>query len=212
MGTGNTIGPYVVMTGPITMGDDNWFGAGVVLGAPPEVRTFRHPRSSADGAGNGIVIGSRNVFREYSQVHHGSKGTTVVGDDAFIMNQCYIAHDCSIGNAATLASSVLLAGHVVIGEGANLGLGTSVHQFRRIGAWAMVGMASVVTRDIPVFAKAFGNPAAVRGANSVGMQRRGIDEATIREVTTLYETSASTDRSSAEGLPGLARYFDDRRD
>ena len=65
-----------------------------MIGAPPEVRSFRHPRSAADPAGSGIVIGSRNIFREYAQIHQGWKARTTIGDDAFIMNQCYVAHDC----------------------------------------------------------------------------------------------------------------------
>ena len=91
------------------------------------------------------------------------------------MNQCYIAHDSVVDDGATLASSVLLAGHVQVGDGANLGLGIAVHQFRAIGAGGMVGMSAAVTRDVPPFAKAYGNPAAVRGANVVGMQRAGVD-------------------------------------
>ncbi len=45
-GTGNVIGPNVVVYRPVTIGDDNWIGAGVVIGAPPEVRSFAHPRAA----------------------------------------------------------------------------------------------------------------------------------------------------------------------
>jgi UDP-N-acetylglucosamine acyltransferase len=69
---------------------------------------------------------------------------------------------------------VLLAGHVRVGNAANLGLGASVHQGRYVGAGVMLGMSSVVTRDIPPFAKAYGSPARVVGANVVGMRRGGI--------------------------------------
>lgn len=187
LGEGNTIGPFAVITGPVELGDGNWIGAGVVIGAPPEVRSWEHPRDAADlSSGNGIRIGNRNVFREYAQVHQGWHARTVVGDDAFVMNQVYIAHDCRLGDGVTLASSVLLAGHVRIGDGANLGLGTSVHQRRYVGRGAMVGMGSVVTRDVPPWAKAFGNPARVRGANTVGMSRAGIGAAAVDAVAALY--------------------------
>lgn len=187
LGEGNTIGPFVVITGPVTLGDDNWIGAGVVIGAPPEVRSWEHPRDAAErSSGNGIVIGSRNVFREYAQVHQGWHDRTTIGDDGFVMNQVYVAHDCRLGDGVTLASSVLLAGHVRIGDGANLGLGTSVHQRRYIGRGAMVGMGSVVTHDVPPWSKAFGNPARVRGANSVGMGRAGVGTGTIDVLTALY--------------------------
>lgn len=187
LGTGNTIGPFAVITGPVVLGDDNWIDTGVVIGAPPEVRSWPHPTDAADrSSGNGITIGDGNVLREYVQVHQGWKERTRIGDGAFIMNQCYLAHDSVVDDGATLASSVLLAGHVHVGAGANLGLGTAVHQFRTIGRGAMIGMSAAVTRDVPPFAKAFGNPAAVRGANVIGMERSGVDGAIIAALAAVY--------------------------
>ena len=198
LGSGNTVGPFVVLTGPLVIGDDNWFGAGVVIGAPPEVRSWEHPRDAAEpSSGNGIRIGDRNVLREYAQVHQGWHGTTTIGDDAFIMNQAYIAHDCAIGDGVTLASSVLLAGHVRLGAGANLGLGTAVHQRRYIGRGAMVGMGSVVTRDVPPYAKAYGNPARVHDANTVGMERAGIEEELVAAAAALYRGGIGHDGLAA---------------
>ncbi|AWB95898.1 UDP-N-acetylglucosamine acyltransferase [Agromyces badenianii] len=151
-------------------------------------------------AGRGVTIGNRNVIREYAQIHQGWKSTTAVGDDAFIMNQVYVAHDCTLGDGVTLASSVLLAGHVTVGTNANLGLGTSVHQGRYIGASAMVGMSSVVTRDIPPFAKAYGSPARVVGANVVGMRRGGIVEEAVVALSALYESD-----DGPEALSGFSQ-------
>jgi UDP-N-acetylglucosamine acyltransferase len=169
------------------LGDDNWIGTGVVIGAPPEVRSWPHPPDALErSSGNGITIGDGNVLREYVQVHQGWKERTRIGDGAFIMNQCYLAHDAVVDDGATLASSVLLAGHVHVGAGANLGLGTAVHQFRTVGRGAMIGMSSAVTRDIPPFAKAYGNPAAVRGANVIGMERSGVDGAIIAALARVY--------------------------
>lgn len=187
LGTGNVVGPNVVIRGPVEIGDDNWFGAGAVIGAPPEVRSFEHPRSTDEPAGRGVVIGSRNVIREGAQIHQGWKAVTQIGDDVFVMNQCYVAHDGVVGDRATLASSVLLAGHVEIGAGANLGMGVTVHQFRRVGRGAMVGMGSVVTRDVPPFAKSYGTPARLVSANVVGMERSGMSPDLVARLRQAYE-------------------------
>lgn len=201
LGEGNVIGPGVVIHSGVRLGDENWIGAGAVIGAPPEVRSFVHPRSADDSYGAGLVIGSGNVIREAAQIHQGWQHATRVGDGAFIMNQVYVAHDGTIGDGVTLASSVLLAGHVSIGDRANLGLGTSVHQFRSIGVGAMVGMGSVVTADLPAFAKAYGVPARVVGANTVGMQRSGIADADAEELDRCYRDGAAYDGVLRRLLP-----------
>lgn len=208
LGSGNTIGPFVTITGPVTIGDENWIGTGVVIGAPPEVRGYEHPREANDVAGNGIVIGDRNIVREYAQVHQGWKSKTRLGNDLFIMNQVYIAHDCQVGDGVTLASSTLLAGHVTVEAGANLGLGASVHQRVRIGGGTMIGMGAVVTRDIPPFAKAFGSPARVRGVNTIGMERGGMSAEVIRAVAEAYSVPAR-DLAVLAALPELAVHFED---
>lgn len=190
LGTGNMIGPSVVIVGPVTLGDNNWIGTGVVIGAPPEVRSWEHPMDADRlSSGKGISIGSGNRIREYAQIHQGWNDVTRIEDDVFVMNQSYVAHDCVLETGATLASSVLLAGHVRVGAGANLGLGSVIHQRRYIGVGAMVGMGSVVTRDVPPYAKAYGNPATVHGANTVGMERAGMGAETIAATVTAYGRS-----------------------
>lgn len=215
LGSGNRIGAFAVITGPVAIGDDNWIGAGVVIGAPPEVRSWPHPRDDGDIVGNGVTIGHRNIVREYAQIHHGWHDRTAIGDDAFIMNQVYVAHDCVLGDRVTLASSVLLAGHVRLGDDANLGLGTSVHQRTRIGRGVMVGMGSVVTRDVPPFAKAYGTPARVRGANRVGMERSGFAADGIDELDRAYRergADGAADAVAAVGVGETVRlWLDERR-
>jgi UDP-N-acetylglucosamine acyltransferase len=204
LGEGNTVGPFVVIVGPVTIGDGNWIGTGAMIGAPPEVRSWEHATDASQPSGNGIRIGSRNTIREYAQIHHGWQDVTRVEDDVFIMNQSYVAHDCVLEAWSTLASSVLLAGHVRIGTAANLGLGVSVHQHRYIGQGAIVGMGSVVTRSVPPYAKAFGNPSVVRGANIIGMEREGLSPAAIDAAIAAYGDSRKLDLSAWDETPGLS--------
>lgn len=205
LGAGNTIGPLAVIIGPVTIGDGNWFGTGAVVGAPPEVRSWPHPHDAQNmSSGNGITIGDRNVFREYAQVHQGWHAVTTVGNDNFVMNQVYVAHDCVLGNGVTLASSVLLAGHVHVADSANLGLGASVHQQRFVGRGAMVGMGAVVTRDVPPWAKSFGSPATLRGANTVGMERAGIPQEAVVQVADLYSRVDGSAELESLDHPALA--------
>ncbi|MEO6999025.1 MAG: UDP-N-acetylglucosamine acyltransferase [Terracoccus sp.] len=191
MGSGNTIGPGVVLLGPMTIGDDNWFGVNGVFGAPAEIRGADHGEAwHGVAVGAGVVIGSHNVFREFVTIHQGHHDPTVVGDDCFLMNKVYVAHDGRVESGVTMASSVTLGGRVHVGRGANLGMNSVVHQRRVIGPGVMLGMGSVVTRDLPPYAKAFGNPSRIRGANSVGMEREGISLAAIECLASSYRQGA----------------------
>lgn len=187
LGTGNVIGPYAVLTGPCRIGDDNWIGAHVVLGAPPEVRGFDHGAAwDGDLVGAGVSVGDRTTLREFTTVHSGSAHSTRIGSDCFVMNKVYVGHDGSVGDWVTMASNVTMGGHVTVGDRANLGLGAIVHQRRVIGPGVMLGMGSVVTRDVPPFAKAFGNPVRIHGVNAVGMNRQGLPDDDAAELAALY--------------------------
>ena len=107
------------------------------------------------------------------------------------MNKVYVGHDGDIGDGVTMASSVTLGGHVSVGDKANLGLGAIVHQRRVIGPGVMLGMGAVVTRDVPPFAKAFGNPVRVQGVNTVGMTRQGLDLADAESLAEHYRAEGS---------------------
>jgi len=198
LGSGNRIDAHVVITGNVVIGNSNWFCAGTVIGAAPEIRAIR---PDADGTMSntfaGVVIGNNNVFREASQVHQGHKRATTIGNDVYLMNQVYVAHDCILDDGATLASSVLLAGNVHVHAGANIGLGTVVHQGLEVGPLAMVGMGSVVTKPVPAFSKAFGVPLRAVGINSVGLSRAGFTDSSIAEFVADAESGRFTPNSDA---------------
>ncbi|HVU93257.1 MAG TPA: UDP-N-acetylglucosamine acyltransferase [Jatrophihabitans sp.] len=199
LGHGNVIGAYAVLLGPLHVGDGNWIGAQTVIGSPGEIRGIDHG-DGAGAIGRGIRIGSGNVIREHVTIHQGHYARTIIGDECYIMNRVYIGHDGELADRVTMASAVTLGGHVHVGADANLGMGALVHQRRVIGPATMIGMGAVVTRDVPPFAKAYGNPSRVRGANRVGMQRQGISETTIQ---TLEEAYAMRGAAPAGVPPGL---------
>lgn len=194
LGSGNTVGPYCVITGAVAIGDGNWFGPHCVIGTPA---MFSTRKFELNGQGtSGITIGSRNVIREYTNVNQPSRDVTAIEDDCYIMAYNYISHDTVIRSKAVMANNCQLAGFTEIGFGVNLGLSVAVHQFSTIGAFAMVGMGSVVGKDVPPFSKVVGNPLTLLGVNEIGMERNGFDQAYVNEVKSAY---ASGDISVLKG-------------
>jgi UDP-N-acetylglucosamine acyltransferase len=187
LGDGNVVGPFAVLLGPCTIGDDNWIGPHVTIGTPAEMRGADHPAAWEEAAGHGgLVIGSKNVIRDFTNIHAPHLGQTVVGNECYVMNHSYVGHDGHLGDGVTLASTVIMGGRCRIGDAANLGLGAILHQRSVVGPGAMVGMGAVVTRPVPPWAKAYGNPCRVQGANVIGMERAGFDPATIDELEHRY--------------------------
>ncbi|MEV0677124.1 DapH/DapD/GlmU-related protein [Actinosynnema sp. NPDC050436] len=186
-----TIGPGAVVLGPTVVEDDCWIGPGCVIGTPPEITGAAHNRAwDGDLAHAGVHLEAGVTIRELTTIHQGSYRPTRIGARTWVLNRVYVAHDGQVGADATLSAGVSLGGHVVVGDRVNLGMNAVVHQRRVVGPGSMVGMGSAVTRDVPPFAKAFGNPARLRGVNAVGMTRAGLTEDSVRLLQAAYADGA----------------------
>jgi UDP-N-acetylglucosamine acyltransferase len=184
LGDDNVVGPYTVIVGPARIGDGNWIGPHVSIGGPAEYRGGPHPvawEGELDGAG--VVIGDRNIFREFVTVQQGMHEATTLGDDCYLLARSHVGHDCQVHDVVTLTGAVVLGGHAHVGSWANIGLGTVVHQRSQVGPGAMVGMGSAVRKDIPPFTIAVGNPARVTGVNQVGLSRLGCSDDVVARFT-----------------------------
>ena len=144
----------------------------------------------SEGGRPGVVIGDRNIFREYTTVHAASKdgAVTVIGNDCLLCAYSHVAHDCVVGNHLIMSSHAALGGHVLIGDHVNIAWNAGVHQFCRIGSYAMLGACSKLVQDVPPFMMCEGNPAEVRTINAVGLQRAGFSEQEIRLARRVYRT------------------------
>ena len=75
------------------------------------------------------------------------------------MPQVVLTHDTRVNDWATITSGVRLGGGCRIGEGAYIGAGACLREGVSVGDWAMVGMGSIVTRDVPPKRLWYGTPA-----------------------------------------------------
>jgi UDP-N-acetylglucosamine acyltransferase len=116
------------------------------------------------------------------------------------MSYVHLAHDCHIGDSVILSNVVQLAGHVTVEDKAIISGLSAVHQFVRIGRHSFIGGCSRVSKDIPPFLKAVGNPVKLYGLNTVGLQRNGLDEATILELKRAYRLLFRSDLNVTQAI------------
>ena len=170
IGPGTRIESHVVVKGPCVIGEDNHIFQFASIGDDPQDKKYAGELppnwSSATAIPSGNTAPSIAVPFRTPAGHR-------VGHDNWIMAYVHIAHDCVVGNQTVLANNTTLAGHVHVGDWAVLGGFTGVHQNCRIGAHALTGIFTAVTKDIPAYVTAAGRPAVPRGINAEGLRRRG---------------------------------------
>jgi UDP-N-acetylglucosamine acyltransferase len=194
------VGPHVVINGPSQIGADNRFFQFASIGDAPQDKKYQ-------GEPTRLEIGDRNVFRESCTINRGTthdRGVTRIGNDNLFMAYSHVAHDCVVGDKTVFANCASLGGHVEIGDWAILGGLTAVHQFTKIGAHAFLAGGAIVTRDVPPYVMAAGNPAAPHAVNAEGLKRRGFSEQQIRNLRDAYRILYRSELRLAEALERLS--------
>ena len=142
------------------------------------------------GEDNSLLIGKKNIIREYVTINPGTKGgggITQIGDNCLFMISSHIAHDCKIGNNVIIANNVPLGGHVTIEDSVVIGGNSAVQQFTRIGRLAMIGGMTGVLKDVIPFGLSFGNRNYLKGLNLIGLRRNKYKNKTILELDKAYK-------------------------
>ena len=168
IGPGCVIEAHACLSGPLSLGRDNFVGHGAVLGKAPQHRGYH-------GENTSVRIGDANVFREFVTVHRGTvqgSGITRIGDRNMFMIWSHVGHDARVGSGCTVVNYALVAGHVVLHDNCILSGFTAVQQRVRIGRLAMLGGMAGTTKDIPPFVLQQGYN-CVTGLNIVGLRRSG---------------------------------------
>jgi UDP-N-acetylglucosamine acyltransferase len=102
------------------------------------------------------------------------------------MAYSHVAHDCQIGNQVVMANGATLAGHILIEDFAIIGGLSAIHQFCRVGTYAIIGGITGVLLDIPPYTKAQGDRAKLFGLNTIGLKRANFSEETLTALKKAY--------------------------
>lgn len=189
LGRGVRIGPFALIEEHVEIGDDCIIDAHAVIRSRVRMGCANHVHPCAvlgglpqdlgfdPGTETWVSIGDANIFREGVTVNRATKPSegTHIGSGCYLMNNSHIGHDCRVGNKVIMAANVALGGHVCVGDSVFFGGGAVVHQFCRVGSFAMIRGLAGINMDILPFSLAGGAPARHYKLNTVGLRRAGID-------------------------------------
>jgi UDP-N-acetylglucosamine acyltransferase len=211
IGAGTIVGPFASVGEHVRIGRDCRIGASAVIDGWTEIGDGNEifPMASIGlvpqdlkfgGEPTRVVIGERNIIREFVTIHRGTAGgggLTSIGARNLLMAYTHIAHDCHVQNDTIFGNGATLAGHVLVEDFANVGAFSGVHQFCRVGKYGFIGGYSVVTKDALPFAKTVGNRARIYGINTIGLIRRGFSQDTIAKLRRAYRYLLHSNTSRA---------------
>jgi len=214
VGAGTVVGPHAVVGADVRIGQRCRIGISAVVDGDTqlgdECRIF--PFASVglipqdlkfQGEDTKLVIGHRNVVREFVTIHRGTRGgggLTSIGDDNVFMAYAHVAHDCIVGNKTIFANGATLGGHVVVEDEATVGAFSGVHQFCRVGRQAFIGGYTVVTMDALPYGKTVGNRARIYELNTIGLERRGLPRPTIAKLKRVYHYLLQSKLNTTQAL------------
>lgn len=195
IGEGVIIGPWVVIGEEVEIGDNTYIGPHCIIeysrigknnrlvgacyiGMPPQDYKYNGDKTY-------VEIGDDNIIREGVSIHRGSGGEhkiTKLGNGCFLMANSHIGHDCIVGDKVIMVNSSALAGHSIVENNVILSGLVGVHQFTRIGKFAMLSGGSMANQDIIPFVIAQGDRAKPVCLNLVGLKRAGFDNERIKAI------------------------------
>lgn len=201
IGEGTEIGSHVVIKSNTRIGKGNSIYQFASVGEDPADKKF-------SGEDTWLEIGDNNIIREGATLHRGTGsggGITRIGSNNLLMAYVHIAHDCIVGNHTVFANNAGLSGHVQVDDWAILGGFAGVNQFLRVGAHAMIGGMTHISHDIPAYVIVSGSPPAVRSVNTVGLERRGFDEASVKQIREAFKVLYKRGLSLQEAQQQIAQ-------
>ena len=208
IGRDTKVASHVLIEGWTTIGERNQIYSFSSIGTPPQDISYRNEETF-------LTIGDDNIIREFATVHRATTKAdrkTEIGNKNFLMAYIHVAHDCKLGNHIIMANNAAFGGHVTVGDHAVLGAIVGIHQFVRIGAYAMLGGQSAIVLDVPPYVNATGNRAQLYGLNLIGLKRKGFSDAVINDLKKAYKTIFRSGLTLEAALQKVVEDFPDSKE
>jgi acetyltransferase EpsM len=87
--------------------------------------------------------------------------SSIIGNHCSLRASANIGHDCEVGDFCYIGPNSTLSGRVILGEGVHIGPNAGLLERIKVGMYSVVGLGSIVIKNLPSFAVAFGNPTKI---------------------------------------------------
>lgn len=158
IGDNTTIFNNVNIINDVTIGENCEIQSGVSIGHNGFGYTENNNKKSIIKHYGGVSIGKDVFIGANTCIARGTIDNTVIGDDCKIDTLCHIAHNAILGKSVTLITGSLIYGSVTIENNGYIASGIIKNQLT-VEANSIVGMGSVVTKDIEANSTVVGVPA-----------------------------------------------------
>ncbi len=202
---GTVIGHHASIEGPTEIGENNKIFQFASIGSPPQDLKYNNEDTK-------LIIGNNNVFREFVTINRGTPGGlgyTKIGNNNFFMAYSHVAHDCIVEDEVVLANNATLAGHILVQKRAIIGGLSAVHQFARIGCYAMIAGKTGIVKDVPPYMLASGPRAKLFGPNLIGLERNGFSKEEIHVIKKSYNILFRKKNKFSEAIELISKEFSD---
>ncbi len=197
LGEGCIVHPHAVVGGPAKFGRNNVFYPCCAIGGDPQDYTYRGERTE-------LVVGDGNIFRECVTISRGTQkggGATTIGNGNFFLASSHVGHDCHIGNQTLFVNGATLAGHVTVEDFVTIGAFSPVHQFCRLGRYAYIGAATVITQDVPPYSLVVTErKTKTFGVNTVGLERKGFSKERLETLNRAFRLLLRSKLNTTQAL------------
>lgn len=160
IGDGTIIMNNVSISGSVIIGEDCWIKSGAVIGEEGfgfepglDLKPKHFPHIGRIELGDRVFIGAN------STIERASLSVTRLCDDVKVDDLVQIGHNTFIGNNTMIASGAVICGGTIVGENSWVAPNSSIKQKLKIGDNSVIGLGSVVIRDVCEEDIVAGNPA-----------------------------------------------------
>lgn len=158
------IHPSAIIADDVKLGDDIVICGGVVVGAEGlnlnrvDGKFVRKEVNASVVIEDGVFIGANTV------VQRGLTRNTIIGENTYVGPLCNIGHDSQIGKSCLITGNTLICGYVDVGDGVRINPHSTILNRIKIGSGALVGISSLVMKDVPSDVTVYGHPARERSS------------------------------------------------